>query len=214
MTRLFVSVALISLVSCDQAEMTLEDETGRQSVDVYFFEASEADLCSYRFNLAPADRDEVYDIIKANLPAFSQETQYFVSQIAFGKETFVDLFSPNFCDGVDQDSVVQSMRKLSLEDPEFLGRPEKKDISDLLSRYGAEFLDLADAAFKDDECVVRLPEGQSVDFSVIYRLRYRYAIPILHQQSDYGTTLVLFEKDCDKADEYARHITELIESEF
>lgn len=211
MLRYALFPVMLLLTSCYVNEVHSDNFEGQQSVVGYFIQENmDEPNCVVRFHLGEMGKEEIYNLVKKNLPELTADNAYFVTRIQFGTSSSIDIGSPTWCSGLNQDKVGAALLRDSLPPPQRVGDLKSLPVEDLLSLFNLESFDLEDPDIKNTQCVVEKSLDRLITFEDIFKLRYRYAIPVAYHQWSDTKSLILFDSQCENGDYFAEEIERLI----
>lgn len=211
MRTLTLILISVSLISCSASRGDLSPAEGNHYINGIGLDPDFPDpLCTYRFQLGSYTRNEIYEFVDENLPPAGFEMEYGVRRIQFGDGAFVDIASKNWCESLAGDAIGGKLTELSLEEPEYIGVFEPISFADEADKYDPGPVDLESDSYRSSNCVTGISSIEFIETAAFYRLRFRYAIPIIHYQQTDTELLLLFGNSCERADYYASEIERLL----
>lgn len=199
----------LSLSACRPDDQSLVMQAGEQFVGNYHVDISYGELCKYHFPLPMMSRRGVYDFIEAEIPAFSIDTKYFVSHVSYGPNSFIELYSSEFCNGVGSDSVARGIERRTGLAPSYAGLFTETENLGPLEESETSFPFLDREGMMEGRCTLKTRTDRGLDPYAVMELRYRYAIPLLLNHWSSEESEIYFSNDCDRKEMYFDDIQEL-----
>lgn len=204
--KLPACMMFVLAISCSNLPDVERVSSGEQFVTGMYFEPSYAEkLCSYRVHIGESSREELYDKIDKVLPELTTDSDYFVTRLAYGSDSWIEISSLTFCE--DSSSNESLLRQFS-EKYEKVDDFRILSLNEFREAIGGSGFDLEAPGYAEKYCVVKLPKRIDLEFEEIYSLRYRRAIPIVYLQGSDSGSLILFENNCSSSGQYVSDILE------
>ena len=197
---------VFGVTSCHPGEFSATTADGEQFVTGYSLDSSQGPFCTYRFPASKLTKHQVYEVIDSYVPHFSIKTQYFVTRIGYGTNSFLEISSKNFCEDIRSDPVAVSIVSSTHRDPVRVGVLQLAGKDEIVEKFGqvSRGFDLANPVVL--RCSIDVETDKAINSYNILQLRYRYAIPILFHQWSVDESRILFENDCDNKERYLEDI--------